>query len=98
MLGLGITVPGQVEPASGLSVFAPNWNWHDVDFGRLIRQRLELPVYLDNPLKAVLMGQLWAAPLPPHGDVVVVDLGTGVGARVAIGGELYRGVTNAAGE
>jgi len=98
VLGLGITVPGQVEPASGLSVFAPNWNWHDVDFGRLIRQRLELPVYLDNPLKAVLMGQLWAAPLPPHGDVVVVDLGTGVGARVAIGGELYRGVTNAAGE
>lgn len=98
VLGLGITVPGQVEPASGLSVFAPNWNWYDVDFGRLIRQRLKLPVYFDNPLKAVLMGQLWAAPLPPHGDVVVVDLGTGVGAGVAIGGQLYRGVTNAAGE
>lgn len=98
VLGLGITVPGQVEPASGLSVFAPNWNWHEVDFGRLIRQRLKLPVYFDNPLKAVLMGQLWAAPLPPHGDVVVVDLGTGVGAGVAIGGQLYRGVTNAAGE
>lgn len=98
VLGLGITVPGQVEPATGLSVFAPNWNWHDVDFGRLVRERLHLPVYLDNPLKAVLMGQLWAAPLPPHGDVVVVDLGTGVGAGVAVGGQIYRGVTNAAGE
>jgi predicted NBD/HSP70 family sugar kinase len=98
VLGLGITVPGQVEPATGLSVFAPNWDWHDVDFGRLIRERLDLPVYLDNPLKAVLMGQLWAAPLPPHGDIVVVDLGTGVGAGVAVGGQIYRGVTNAAGE
>jgi predicted NBD/HSP70 family sugar kinase len=98
VLGLGITVPGQVEPATGLSVFAPNWNWHDVDFGRLVRERLNLPVYLDNPLKAVLMGQLWAAVLPPHGDVVVVDLGTGVGAGVAVDGQIYRGVTNAAGE
>jgi len=98
VLGLGITVPGQVEPESGLAVFAPNWSWHDVDFGRLIRQRLRLPVYLDNPLRAVLMGQLWAAPLPLNGDVVVVDLGTGVGVGVAIGGQIYRGVTNAAGE
>lgn len=98
VIGVGITLPGQVDRASGRSVFAPNWGWHDVAFGDLVRARMSLPLYIDNPLKAVLVGELWAAAMPPRGDVLVLDLGTGVGVGIAIGGELVRGVSNSAGE
>ncbi len=98
ILGVGVSMPGQVEPVSGVSVFAPNWNWADVPVRELLLERLPVPVNVDNPLKATTVAELWFG----HGrevyDLVTINLGTGVGAGLAIGGELVRGVTNNAGE
>ena len=98
VLGVGISVPGQVDTDGGVSVFAPNWNWHDVPLRTLLASELNLPLYLDNPLRACLVAELWFGAGRGRQDVVVVNLGTGVGAGLAFGGELYRGATNSAGE
>jgi predicted NBD/HSP70 family sugar kinase len=49
-------------------------------------------------LRACLVAELWFGAGRGRQDVVVVNLGTGVGAGLAFGGELYRGATNSAGE
>jgi predicted NBD/HSP70 family sugar kinase len=98
VFGVGVSVPGQVEREGGLSVFAPNWDWHDVPLRDLLSAQLEFPIYLDNPLMACTVAELWFGAARGSHDVVVVNLGTGVGAGIAIGGALYRGVTNTAGE
>jgi len=98
VLGVGVSVPGQVDTDGGVSVFAPNWNWHDVPLRTLLASELNLPLYLDNPLRACLVAELWFGAGRGRQDVVVVNLGTGVGAGLAFGGELYRGATNSAGE
>ncbi|MFC7326174.1 ROK family protein [Marinactinospora rubrisoli] len=98
VLGVGVSVPGQVDPAGGTSVFAPNWNWHDVPLGAALGTELGLPLVLDNPLKAITIAELWSGAGREAGDIVVVNLGTGVGIGIAIGGELHRGATNSAGE
>ena len=98
ILGIGVSMPGQVEPATGVSVFAPNWGWSDVPVQRMLTERMSVAVHVDNPLKAATVAELWFG----HGrevyDLVTVNLGTGVGAGIALGGELVRGVTNNAGE
>ncbi len=98
VLGVGVSVPGQVDNEGGVSVYAPNWNWHDVPLRTLLAHELNLPLYLDNPLRACLVAELWFGAGRGRQDVVVVNLGTGVGAGLAFGGELYRGATNSAGE
>ncbi|HYN95439.1 MAG TPA: ROK family transcriptional regulator [Pilimelia sp.] len=98
VLGIGVSLPGQIERAGGVSVFAPNWNWHDVPLGAALTARLELPLYVDNPLKASTVAELWFGAGREVDDLIVVTLGTGVGAGLAIGGSVYRGVTNSAGE
>ncbi len=98
VLGIGVSLPGQVEREGGVSVFAPNWNWHDEPLGAMLAAELDLPLYLDNPLKATTVAELWFGAGQGHEDVVVVTLGTGVGAGLAMGGSLYRGATNSAGE
>ncbi len=98
VLGIGVSVPGQVEREGGMSVFAPNWDWHDEPLGRMLAAELDLPLYLDNPLKATTVAELWFGAGRGYDDVVVVTLGTGVGAGLAMGGSLYRGATNSAGE
>lgn len=100
ILGLGVSLPGQVDVAWGVSGFAPNWNWHDVPFRRLLGERLRLsvPIYLDNPLKTITVGELWFGDGRGVDRLAVLILGTGVGAGLAFGGRLYRGATNSAGE
>lgn len=88
--------PGRAE--GGVSVFAPNWDWHDEPLGSLLAAQLGFPLYLDNPLKASTVAELWFGAGRARDDVAVVTLGTGVGAGLAIGGSLYRGATNSAGE
>ncbi|RRR98582.1 ROK family transcriptional regulator [Glycomyces terrestris] len=100
ILGVGVSLPGQVDVTWGVSGFAPNWNWHDVPFRQLLteRLRLDVPVYLDNPLKTITVGELWFGDGRGVDRLAVLILGTGVGAGLAFGGQLYRGATNSAGE
>jgi predicted NBD/HSP70 family sugar kinase len=98
VLGVGVSLPGQVEREGGVSVFAPNWNWRDVPVGAALAQALDLPLYVDNALKASTVAELWFGAGREVDDLIVLTLGTGVGAGLAIGGSLFRGTTNSAGE
>jgi predicted NBD/HSP70 family sugar kinase len=98
VLGVGISMPGMVDREGGVSVFAPNWDWHDVPLLSLLAEHIPYRLYLDNPLRACTIAELWFGAARGHDDVVVVNLGTGVGAGIALGGALHRGVTNSAGE
>ncbi|MBB6417267.1 ROK family transcriptional regulator [Streptomyces sp. AK010] len=98
VLGVGVSVPGQVDRATGTSEYAPNWDWHDVPLLELLTEHIAYPLYLDNPLRASAVAELWFGAARGHGNAVVVNLGTGVGAGLILGGGLHRGVTNSAGE
>ncbi|MBZ3916283.1 ROK family transcriptional regulator [Streptomyces acidiscabies] len=98
IVGVGVSMPGHVHPETGVSVFAPNWDWHDVRIEELLAARLELPVHVDNPLKAVALSEMWFGVGRSVDSMAVVNLGTGVGAGIALGGSLIRGTTNNAGE
>ncbi|GAB2449410.1 ROK family transcriptional regulator [Streptomyces incanus] len=98
VLGAGVSVPGQVDRATGVCEYAPNWDWHDVPLQDLLAERISHPLYLDNPLRACAVAELWFGAARGRGDAVVVNLGTGVGAGLVLGGGVHRGVSNSAGE
>lgn len=98
VLGVGVSVPGQVDRDTGVSEYAPNWAWHDVPLLDLLAEHLPYPLHLDNPLRACAVAELWFGAARGHDDAVVVNLGTGVGAGLILGGGLHRGVSNSAGE
>ncbi|WP_030437786.1 ROK family transcriptional regulator [Actinoplanes subtropicus] len=98
LMGVGVSVPGQIDRAGGVSVFAPNWDWHDVPLRAQLAEHIGVPLYLDNPLRAGVLAELWFGAGRGRDDVAVLTLGTGVGAGLAVRGQLYRGATNSAGE
>lgn len=98
IIGVGASMPGHVHPEAGVSVFAPNWDWHDVHIEKMLEKTLPVPVYVDNPLKAVILSEMWFGVGRVVDSMAVVNLGTGVGAGIAIDGSLLRGTTNNAGE
>ncbi|HEX5689468.1 MAG TPA: ROK family protein, partial [Roseiflexaceae bacterium] len=98
VLGVGVSVPGLVERTGGVSIFAPNWAWRHIPLGSLLREQIALPIFLDNPLKASAVAELWFGAGRGVDNLVTINLGTGVGAGIIANGALYRGTTNSAGE
>jgi predicted NBD/HSP70 family sugar kinase len=98
LLGVGLSVPGQINQATGESVFAPYWGWRNIPVLDMLAPGVPAPLYLDNPLKALVVSQVWTHPERSQDDFAVINLGTGVGAAFAIEGRVHRGSTNTAGE
>ncbi len=98
ILGAGVSIPGLVEREGGVSVFSPYWSWRDVPLRSLLAERLPMPLYLDNPLKAGTVAEMWFGAGREVDDLLVLTLRAGVGAGIAVDGALYRGATNSAGE
>ena len=98
VLGIGVSAPGQVDQAGGTSVFAPNWDWHNVPLLSLLHQTVDAPLVLDNPLKAITIAELWSGAGRSVSDFAILNVGTGVGAGIALDGRVFRGKTNSAGE
>lgn len=98
VLGVGIGVPGIVDRAGGVSIFAPNWGWRNVSLLRLLQQQLHLPILLDNGAQAMALAEMWFGAGKGVKNLVVLLIGTGIGSGVIVDGRLYRGTSNSAGE
>lgn len=97
--GVGLVIPGNVDPRTGTVLSAPQLGWRMID----IRERLEaatgLPVYLDGAPVACALAQLWFSRHEPGaGSFVYVTVSEGVGAGVVVDNQIVRGLSQTAGE
>lgn len=95
---VGLGVAAWVERDTGFITRAPNLGWIDVPFGELLRRRLKLPVVVHNDLKAIAWGEYRFGAGVGARTLLVVFVGTGVGAAVIAEGNLLVGARGFGGE
>ena len=98
IIGGGIGFPGLVDPIKGVSVFTPNWGWHNVSIASQLRERLSIPIYIDNGAKAMAIGEMLFGAGRGVNNITVLLVGTGVGSGIITERTLFRGSSNNAGE
>ena len=98
--GVGVVVPGMVDPAAGRVLHAPTLAWRDVNLRDPLAALVGIPVHIENSGKACALAQLWAtrSDMVASGNSVFVSVSDGLGAGIIINGELLRGRHNTAGE
>lgn len=98
--GIGVSVPGMVEPTKGRVVHAPTLAWRDVNLRDPLAAALGIPVQIENSGKACALAQLWAtrSDVFASGNSVFVSVSDGVGVGIVVNGEVLRGRHNTAGE
>ncbi|MBA2634183.1 MAG: ROK family protein [Chloroflexi bacterium] len=97
--GIGIGVPGPVEFATGRPVsppIMPGWNGHPVR-DKFV-ERYGAPVWVDNDVNIMALGEWRAGVARFHDNVVFIKIGTGIGAGVISDGYLHRGARGSAGD
>lgn len=98
--GVGVSVPGMVDPAKGRVLHAPTLAWRDVNLRDPLSVALGIPVHIENSGKACALAQLWTtrSDVVASGNSVFVSVSDGVGVGVVVNGEVLRGRHNTAGE
>jgi len=97
-LGVGIGAPGPLDRERGVVVVAPNLGWRDFPLRDAISDRIRLPATLDNDANCATLGEWWRGAAQGGRNVVGITIGTGIGGGIVIGGKLYHGSSDVAGE
>jgi len=98
VLGVGLVIPGVVDPATGTSLNSYFPHWRDLSLRDLLEERLELPVMVDNDANAVALAEHRFGAGRGVDQMIGITVGVGIGAGLIVDGHLYRGRKNGAGE
>jgi glucokinase len=89
-VAVGVAVPGLVRRDG--TVWAPNLpQWDSIPLGRILRRRLRMPAFVESDRNAAVLGEAWRGAARRKSDVIVLIVGTGIGAGILSGGRLVRG-------
>jgi glucokinase-like ROK family protein len=97
--GVGLGVPGPVEFASGRPISPPIMpGWDGYPIRERFTERFAAPVWVDNDVNVLALGEWRAGIAQGHDNVVVIKIGTGIGAGIISDGRLHRGAQGSAGD
>ena len=98
--GVGVSLPGLVDPSTGTALYIPYFLWRDLPISEMISTAVGLPVVIDNDANAVALAELWFGrpEVNDARDFILVLVAEGVGTGIIFDGQVYRGQRGAAGE
>jgi predicted NBD/HSP70 family sugar kinase len=96
--GIGIGAPGITYYEDGQVQWAPTLEWRNFPVKEKLNERFHLPVILDNDVNLSALGEMWFGVGQNCTNLVLMIVGSGIGAGVIIDGTVYRGSHLTAGE
>lgn len=95
--GVGFGTPGPVTE-DGVAVCPANLDWVNKPVAKELSELTGLPCRGGNDVNVAGLGEMWRGGARGYKNVVVVPIGTGVGAAIIVNGKVITGSKGAAGE
>lgn len=99
-VGIGVSTRGLVDSRRGVAELGSNPAWVHVEVGQELARLTNLPVYLENNVRAAALAEYAHGSTDVQGAecLLFMAVGEGIGMAVVLGGKLYHGPHMAAGE
>ena len=98
LMGIGVSIPGEVDPQRGICLQSPRFGWRDLPFAELLAERVHVPVWVDDDVNAFAIAQKLFGAGRNHRNFAVLAIGAGIGCSLVLNGEIYHGSNSAAGK
>jgi glucokinase len=98
VVAIGIGAAGFVDETRSTVLFAPNLAWRDEQVKKRVEERIGRTVVVENDANAAAWAETKLGAARGQQDVVMITVGTGIGAGIVLDGRLYRGRWGSAGE
>ena len=98
--GIGVCVPGLVDPETATALFIPHFKWRNWPLASDLSRATGLSVTVDNDANAAALAELWLGrpEIRDVRDFILVLVEEGLGTGIIFDGQVYQGVAGAAGE
>jgi glucokinase len=96
--GIGLILPGVVDPAAGVVRYSANLPWRDLPIAEQISGRVGLPVAIEHDVRAAGLAEARLGAARDVPDALFVGIGTGIAAAGIVGGCPIAGAGGLAGE
>jgi len=97
--GVGVGTPGLVNEEGKVVTGASNLKgWNGTPIKKILEKKLNIPVYVDNDVTALALGEAYFGAGRGYKNVICLALGTGLGGGIIIDKKIYRGRFGYAGE
>ncbi|OGV73459.1 MAG: hypothetical protein A3K19_28725 [Lentisphaerae bacterium RIFOXYB12_FULL_65_16] len=98
ILGVGIGIPGAVDPESGVCLFAAKLGWRGVPVAEIVSRRCGLRTVVDSEVRNRAMAECSRGVAKGVRNMAYLQVAGGLGCALMVDGRMYRGATNRAGE
>ena len=95
---VGVGIPGEQDPKSGLVAFCNNLGWVNVPLMQRLREALGLSVYVDNDANVAALAESAFGASRDVKSSILVTLGTGVGGGIVENRRVRTGAHGVGGE
>lgn len=98
VIGIGVGAKGAVDSRRGLLVGSLYLGQGEIHIARELSRSYGLPVRVENDVHAATFGEMMFGIGQTVDDFIFYNAGTGMAIGIVVGGQLYRGASNTAGE
>src|SRR5579864_3957092 len=100
VVGVGVSVPGVVDPNAGRLQLSPFFGWSDVPVRAIFEAVFGPRVTVASPVQAIAVAELLfgTAARFPGADLALVNVSTAIAAAFVFDGRLQHGTGNASGQ
>jgi len=95
---VGVVVPGRVDEEHGIVREASNLGWSDIELGTLLQSDANCRVVIGHDVRAAGLAEARAGVGMSLSSLAFVSIGTGLAAAIIIGGKIWKGAHDQAGE
>lgn len=95
---IGIGCLGLINFEKGEVLAVEHMGWGTVSLAARLTKRFQLPVYLDNNVRAMALGEKMFGDSKQVSNFLCIFIGEGIGSGLILSDELYRGGRTGAGE
>jgi predicted NBD/HSP70 family sugar kinase len=98
IVGIGVALPGMIDVESGTVKAAINLGWMSVPIKQIFEKQLKFPVSIENVANAKIATEtIWGTGIDCK-NIVLLEIGSGIGGGALVDSYLINGATYAAAE
>ncbi|EKK9988416.1 ROK family protein [Vibrio vulnificus] len=98
LIAIGITLPGLVNPTTGVVEYMPNTDIDKLALGEIIREKFGIECFVGNDVRGMALAEHYFGASQDCQDSILVSVHRGTGAGIIVNGQVFLGFNRNVGE
>ncbi len=98
LVAVGVTLPGLIDPETGIVEYMPNINVDKLPLGSMLRDKFGVTSFVGNDIRALALAEHYFGASKDCHDSILVSVHNGTGAGIIVNGQVFLGHNRNVGE